>query len=219
MILWGENGTAIWDSEAAPTVTVFGEPGTGKTTLARHAIRSWLRSAGTVVLGTTFPDYENLKRFVHLTTPEEAIQFGRVADAASTREENLLIVLDEPLRISIDSMQYLSSREESNVCWLILDRSPYDPERMPSIGVGRLRERLFKYAYGADAPFPDMRTWGVGHTVRESGGRYVESQVPASAMEGLFETTAVYKRRLPTFARRRFYTPAALQGEPEADTM
>lgn len=216
MILWGQDGSAIWDSDADPMVAVFGTPGSGKTVLASHAIRSWLRSGGTAVVGAHFPgEYERLSRFVHLASPEEAVGYGRVADLAATPENQLLIVLDEMYSATPEDIDYLHTREDSNVRWFILDRDPFVSDRVRNIGMMHgMSLTAFQLAYKQRAmPRWDVYGASYGHTVREYVDGFVESAVPPSAMEGLFETEVVYKRPLPLFPRRSLYAAPSLCDE------
>lgn len=201
----------LWDFRSARTLSVFGSAGSGKSILARHVVKTWIRYGGTVLVGSRFhgaphnSDYGDLEGLIHVDTAENAVGYARTLEGIRD-DSNLLIVVDDWTALSDEDMEYLDSRPDSDISWVVVRQKPRNHHLFDNIGVGRMTHVTAALGFGSDHGIEDPHAIerGVATQLSSTGG-VMYSRVPRSATMPM-ENESLYARRpLPALSRRLWY--------------
>lgn len=222
-LLLDSDGEELWDFGFASTVSVFGNTGAGKTVFARHAALSWMKWGGTVVIGSAYPiEYKDMEGVAYVCSPNEAVEYGRLADQ-SFNETGLLIIVDSLSHpsLSAENAAYLDGRSKSRVAWVIISQHPrelWNPAE--SIGMGRMTQAAAHVAFDlwAGSGVSPGRERDRGTTLQCGPvGDLVERVVPSdAALDASLRLAGAVRSPLPSFPKRFWYASGEKSGSLKA---
>lgn len=210
-----ESEDVLWDFRVSRTLSVFGNAGSGKTVLARHIVKTWIRYGGTVLVGTRFPlspansDYGDLLDLIHLDTVENVIGYARTLESVR-HGSNMLIVVDDWTHVSEEDAAYLDTPTSiipaSNVSWVVIRQRPRSHQFFDNIGMGQMNHATSVLGFGHDNEIEDPHSIerGVATQLARTGGT-VQMRVPRSAQNPMENSNFYVRQPLPSLPKRLWY--------------
>lgn len=215
MILENGAGQELWDFAEREVLAVYGHVGGGKTTLAQHVALSWAETGVcNVIVGSTEPsEWDTLRDIVHVTSPEEAFEFGLLM--RHYPKQNCVVVIDGADDLNLEGPE---SYELRNMAWTFTSYRPLFhgwEGRWTNLGVGTQSLEELTDAFGEEdsgyqswrKPVPHLR----GRTVRsDDNGHVVEERLAFDLAENIPSRalSAYRKKPLRGIPSRDWYAPA-----------
>lgn len=214
MILDNGAGQELWDFAEREVLAVYGHVGGGKTTFARHVALSWAETGVcNIIVGTTQPsEWDDMRGIVHVTSPEEAFEFGQTM--RHYPKQNCVVVIDGADDLPIDSGEY----ELRNMAWTFTTYRPLYQGwegRWTNLGLGTQSIEELTEAFGEEdngyqswrKPVPHLR----GRSVRsDEAGQVIEERLAFDLVENMPGRilAAPPKRPLRGVPSKDWYAPA-----------